>query len=583
MAPPNRPLFNLPPSNRGAKELVSDYLARVDQEKLAASNSWEDEQEQLSSAEKDRLESFKAFSAEDLINVVQDQSALAEWHEKHTECSQMHLERLIRMQQLTDKSIADIEASNKLLQESYAALTETTPQVPEADFEAMVQALKGVIAETPAFAPKILGELSPVFQESLQRDCAEVRRDIEDFKEKIKFEALDELTQRTMAPQNWDNLVNQIKMTYAPDAAWERQQELEQLQRDLDAANEDAVRLNAEIGQCEEQVNEKKGEVEKLESELADANSKLAVEISKREQLEKDVAGSAEQIEQERQEALVQRQAVEEFLAYLQKGSSVSAPRPQDMIPVHNIALESSTVARISSRPALPVIVVAEGHLPAAWSYLSFASQGVLMDSRFNGVITPSLDLPWVIDSLDRVIQAVLASESVPAAVLIVLLQGIAYVEEAWKILSRSIAWNAEPRQLLEALSESSLVTGRPGSVVGMVYQRVYKLVHEGRQIDSWVSPGTFEEQISARNSALPEGVVLIHQDTPGTVFLVRSTGNGELFIIDKRVMKLCSGRDYCVTMLLPSIDGLSDDLRQMELTNDEEHLEIAEWAATSS
>ena len=365
-----------------------------------------------------------------------------------------------------------------------------------------------------------------------------------------------------------------------------KEQELASQERDLTTQANDQNLRQAQIEEREAHLARRASEIDDDRKELKQEVKAHYVEVGRwhaasvPETVEEDRAATVRDAEAaSEQQASAQRQAVDAFLAYLQRGSSVSAPSPQDMIPVHQIDLEPSTVASITSLPALPAIVVAEGHLPAAWSYLSFASRGVLLDNRFNGAITPSDDLPWVIDTLKRVIQAVLVSEFVPASVLIVLLQGIAYVHRARHVVSPTITWNAEPRQLLEALSKSPQVTGRPQSVVGMVYQQVYNMVNKGLPIVFWVSSGAFEEQISSSNSALPEGVVLIHQDTPGTVFLVRSTGNGELFIFDKRSMKFHFGKMYHVTMLLPSIDGLPDDLRQMELADDKKHVKIAKWA----
>ena len=108
------------------------------------------------------------------------------------------------------------------------------------------------------------------------------------------------------------------------------------------------------------------------------------------------------------------------------------------MRALHPNSQESSSPTELS---ALPAIVVAAARLPAPWSSLSFASQGVLMDSRFNSSImsSGSFDSPYVLDTLARVVKAVVASEAAPAVVLIILLQGIAYVHLAMRLTSEEI------------------------------------------------------------------------------------------------------------------------------------------------
>ena len=277
------------------------------------------------------------------------------------------------------------------------------------------------------------------------------------------------------------------------------------------------------------------------------------------------------------QERTAQAQAVNALTDFMSGVSLIKAPRAEQLRSLHESCKESSSS---SSLPALPVIVVASGQLPAAWSYLCFASRGVLMNSRFNEAITSAaaFDLPWVLDTLDRVVKAVVASdESVPVVVLIVLLQGIAYVHLAMKLASDEITWSPKPRDLLEALIV--LLPNNPESVLGSVHKRVYDLVTYEVQFNSWILMDEFKgERLDSSNSALPEGVVMIPEDTKDQVFMIRSTNDGEqLFIIDERAIVMKATKIPNVIIWLPLIDGL--DLRQMALMNDEHWREPGRWA----
>ena len=206
------------------------------------------------------------------------------------------------------------------------------------------------------------------------------------------------------------------------------------------------------------------------------------------------------------------------------------------------------------------------------------------MDSRFNSVITPavSFDLPWVFDALDRVSKEVVASTvPVPAVVLVVLLQGIAYVQAALKMASNDVILTPRPSMLLQALSDSDNVSKSRESVVGMVHGQVSRFIHEGIQIESWIPITVFTgERLSSTNSALPEGVVLVHQDTPGTVFIVRKAADKEqLFIIEAQSVNFKWGKRPFIEMRLPSIDGLPNESREMMLMNDVEQRQIGTWA----
>ena len=280
-----------------------------------------------------------------------------------------------------------------------------------------------------------------------------------------------------------------------------------------------------------------------------------------------------------------QREAVNAFLKHLQGDSLVNAPSVQEMKILHISCKESST-SRVL--PALPPIVVSAGHLPAPWSYLVYASRGVHMDSRFNSVITPavSFDLPWVFDTLDRVVRAVVSStEPVPAVVLVVLLQGIAYVQAAMDLASNAVNLTPTPSTLLQALSDSDKVSESRESVVGIVYEQVDRFIREGAQIESWIPLKVFTgERLSSVNSALPEGVVLVHRDTPGTTFMIRNAADKEqLSIIEAQSIHFRGGDYPFIEMRLPSMDGLPEESRRMILMNHEEQAQVAEWVSSLS
>ena len=85
-------------------------------------------------------------------------------------------------------------------------------------------------------------------------------------------------------------------------------------------------------------------------------------------------------------------------------------------------------------------------------------------------------------------------------------------------------------------------------------------------------------ERWSSMNCALPEGVALVHQDTPGTIFMVRKAADKEqLFIIEAQSLQWPEWP--VLEMLLPSTDGLPEESRQLTLMSEEEQVPIANWA----
>lgn len=251
-----------------------------------------------------------------------------------------------------------------------------------------------------------------------------------------------------------------------------------------------------------------------------------------------------------------------------------------------------------------------------SWSHLHLASAGVGMNSRFNQPIRPSASwiLPWILESLHRVVNAVTASgdaitpeiwsvlapeaqqltslhakckESniaddvggLPAIVIvadqldfqrlcIVLLQGIAYVHLVMKASSRDVTWTPKPREMLDSLS----TIPSPGSMLALIFQRVHNLVNDGTKFESWISNDEIiDMRVDSSNSALPEGCILTYSH--GNFYLVRSTASGEeLFVIDRRAVKFkLPWLDTLEMHLLPT-NGLPENIGSIELMSDGQH-----------
>ena len=352
-------------------------------------------------------------------------------------------------------------------------------------------------------------------------------------------------------------------------AALKAQQELVKAEKDAHEKTKQA--LEEQNNKLELQLQNAKQEKETLDNSISKLNAVANAYKSKAKREQTALKDDAER------ERTAQAQAVNALTDFMSGVSLVKAPRAEQLRSLHKSCQDSSSS---TSLPALPAIIVATGRLPAAWSYLSFASRGVLMDSRFNGAITSAaaFDLPWVLDTLDRVVKAVIASEeAVPVVVLIVLLQGIAYVHLAIKLSSDEITWSPKPRELLEPLA--ALLPNDPESVLGSVHKRVYDLVTYEVQVDSWISMDEFKgERFDSSNTALPEGVVMIPEEVKCQVFMIRSTGDGErLFIIDEQTVVMKPGKVPHTTIWLPPVNGL--DLRRMALTDDEHWREPRRWA----
>lgn len=360
--------------------------------------------------------------------------------------------------------------------------------------------------------------------------------------------------------------------SHASQEAGRKQTELEstlvRLRGDLLAASQSAASERQKFEQgLHAQKAQFTSDLQESRQELAEARAKLDSVTEGSTQADLEIS----QIDAPGKDAEDQQQAVVGFARYcLGVSSAVIPPSIEQMQTLQSQCYESTLSEGISG---LPAIVITSSQMPAAWSYLSAASAGVSMNSRFNQkVISPAIcsELPWINDTLARVIDAT-RNETITAdlrRILIVVLQGIAYVHLAGLLWMKK-SLKPEPSALLASLIH---VERGDGSVLGMVHQQVYDLVHHATRITSWVRDGFTGGLLNTTNSALPQGVALVHRDTPGTAFLRCSAG---LFIIDETELNFDVGY-MSAKLRMPS--GVPDDLRQMDLAT-EEHIEALKWA----
>ena len=279
-------------------------------------------------------------------------------------------------------------------------------------------------------------------------------------------------------------------------------------------------------------------------------------------------------------ELTAQREAAVSSMQYCMSslGLASEAVSPEELTSVHANCKPSSAPADDTRR--LPPIVIAAGHLPVAWSYVSLASAGFTMNNRFNRIIRPtvSTELPWVVDTLDRVLKIVASAESVPADVLLVLLQGIAWVYEA-STMATAVELTPKLKKMLEPLMKHASVN--PGSVLQVVYRRVAVLVRREDPITSWFLGDDLKEmRVDSSNSALPKEINLVYSHS--FLYLVRSnldTNVEELFVFDERAVRWRLPRMGYGYLQLPPTDGL--DVLRLELMTEDAHMGIARWVSS--
>lgn len=198
------------------------------------------------------------------------------------------------------------------------------------------------------------------------------------------------------------------------------------------------------------------------------------------------------------------------------------------------------------------------------------------MDSQFNRTITPAatLDLPWIIDTLDRVIHTV-SDEPIPVAVLVVLLQGISWVHLASKMASEHITWTTTPQEMLDTLS---VRFPSEHTVLYAVWSQVRYLVSLEIPISSWIADDlSTDKRVDSSNSPVPPGVSLIRSS--GQLFLARDTVNEQqLFLMELPAVKFFSPWMLYAFVQLPPVEGLPTELHRMDLVTGYEHLEIFRW-----
>ena len=254
--------------------------------------------------------------------------------------------------------------------------------------------------------------------------------------------------------------------------------------------------------------------------------------------------------------------------------SPVVAPSTQDLTTLYSNRQQSQAS---EDAPLLPPVVIAAGRLPSAWSYLCLASAGFLMESRFNRPVTHSAvsDLPWVIDTLDRVFHAVAAAkesgEPIPATVFLVLLQGIAWIHLTMRLAP---PYNTV-KQRGYLLTLMNIVTG-PRTVLNVALRQVRSFLYSEQVMLSWTGEAdAVDDRLDSSNSVLPEGIYLIYES--GVLFLGRSSADGEqLFVIDSKAARFVVAGIIHIYMELPVIEGF--DLRRIDIVTGKAHLSTVGW-----
>ncbi|KAG6999581.1 hypothetical protein G7Y79_00034g070040 [Physcia stellaris] len=609
----------LPPGGKRAKSLVDEYLECVEEGVYEGVSADEEEnRRRWTTSQEKRRKYFKAIPKEDLADIARDGTRHAAWQKLHIKHELAQQRNIIRDIRLGQKSLEEVRRAKDHFSERLAELDPRIAVAPGSDMEKHVQLIKRMMSAMPRIAIEVLEDAQPALKRDFHLACDQLRDKIAAIEEHVTEGAIDECLARVLMPESWDQMVEHFRMTNAPKAALEESLELADIRLELaavkqdlelqrDRADENAERLANEkftreqtessLSNAEALLQEQKSELrdlKKVEAELADVrqafdseceekrelNRKLAASISDKrsaqEAAEEKLAVVEKALWDERSALESQRQSVDAFLehftASLAQGSAslIVAPRAQELTTLYTDRREQ--LASDQSEH-LPTIVIASGHLPAAFSYLYLASGGVLAGSRFNRAVTSS-DLPWLSDTMDRVVKAVVASrEPVPGAMLIVLLQGIAYLHLATR--STSATMTPRPSDMLSSLYK--LIPRTPQrTVLATVYRLVGRLVHHKSPITSWIlDDSPLDRRINSSNSALPEGITLIH--SAGYLFLQESATDGErLFIIEPEAVQIVTPQVGHTDMILPPVNGFN--LRRLEIARKLEHASTSSW-----
>ena len=584
-------LFKLP-SGRKVKSDVDEYKKCIEEDEIEGI-SGKVAQRQRSDLQKKQQALFEKIPKQDLLVIAQDQAKQAQWIEAHIKYEQSALRGILEELDLGQRARDALKVGNETLMSRLGLLdSKTAAPIEDEDVDLAVTSIRKLMMTMPRVASIVLKDVAPEVQDSIVRQCDEIRRTIQEIRTYVRAEAIKDCENRLFSPHNMNVLVELVQRRDAPQAALRESEELANLRLELLNLNEEVASYIAkdtkqkvandnDRAALENEKEAKQTAEHKLESVKADeqqAKSHLAAARQEIQQLkgqlfeEQKVEAVKERLEHDLDS---QRQAIDAFLEYStaslaqESASLVVAPSAEELTTLHANYREVA----LNQSEQLPTIVVASGHLPAAFSYLCLASGGVLSASRFNHAVTSS-KLLWVSDTLDRVVKAIAAAqEAVPDAVLIVLLQGIAYVHLATRFTTATTS--PTPKDMLNSLYK--LIPRTPQrTVLATVYRLVSRLVYFQSSITSWISDDSpLDRRINSSNSALPDGITLIH--SAGYLFLQESATDGErLFIIEPEAVQIVAPQMGHTDMILPPVNGFS--LRRLEIARRLEHASTSSW-----
>ena len=553
------------------KTAIEDYIECVEKDEYdGISGSGTQRRRHWSNLQKKRRALFEKIPKHDLLVVAQDQALHARWIEAHVKYEKTALRAIVEDLDLGTEAHDALKNLNEQLSKKFGLLDSgTAAPVQDEDVERAVSAINKLMTSMPVVAAEVLKNVVPDVRDSIVRQCDQLRDAIQGIREHVRAEAIKNCQERLFLPHNLAMLVEHIRRQDAPQAALKESEELADLKEELSTANEELGKYVSLVAELES------AKVEEQESR-ATAESELESVKSSEQQAQRDLAVARQEIQQLKDQLFDQRQAIDAFLEYStaslaqDSASLVVAPSAEELTILHDNRTEEVTPNQAGQ---LPMIVIASGHLPAAFSYLCLASGGVLMGSRFNRAVTSS-NVLWVSDTLDRVIKAVVASqEPVPKIVLIVLLQGIAYVHLATR--GTTVKTATGPKDMLNSLYK--LIPRIPQrTVLATVYRLVGRLVHHQSPITSWIlDDSPLDKRIDSSNSALPEGITLIH--SAGDLFLQESATDGErLFVIEPEAVQFVTPKVGHTDMILPPVNGFN--LRHLEIARRLEHASTSSW-----
>lgn len=155
----------------------------------------------------------------------------------------------------------------------------------------------------------------------------------------------------------------------------------------------------------------------------------------------------------------------------------------------------------------------------------------------------------------------------VPVAVLVVLLQGIAWVHLTSKMASKHVIMMTTPQEMLDTLS---VRFPSEYTVLYTVCSHVRGLVSLKIPISSWVADDlSTHKRVDSSNSPVPPGVIWIRSS--GQRFLAWDTVNEQqLFLMELPAVKCFTPWMGYAFIHSPSVEGLPTGLRRMELATED-------------